>query len=61
VSEHRLVILSINSEGLALQDIILGGGIRLNYNVFKAKSLNAIFLAKKGVTKVPCAPLGLIS
>jgi len=40
VSEHRI---SINSEGLALQDITLAGGIRLNYNGFKAKSLNVFF------------------
>ena len=40
VSEHRLEL-----EGLALQDITLVRGIRLNYNGFNAKTLNAVVLA----------------
>ena len=45
--------VSINSEGLALQDIPLVGGIRLNYNRFRAKSLNVIMLAMKVLQKYP--------
>jgi len=45
--------ISIKSEGLALQDVTLVGGIRLNY-------LGRV--GNKIVTKeVPSAPLGLIS
>jgi hypothetical protein len=54
VSGHRLIInISINSEGLALEDILLVGGIRLNYNGLKAKSLNAVVLAIKVLQKYP--------
>jgi len=34
-------------EGVALQDMTLVGGTRLNYKWFKAKSLMSVFLAKK--------------
>ena len=48
VSEHGL-----ESEGLALQDIKLVGGIRLNYNGFNAKSLNSVVLAINVLQKYP--------
>ncbi len=41
--------ISIKSEGLALQDITLVGGIRLNNNGFNAKSRNSVVLAINNV------------
>ena len=39
--------ISIKLEGVALKDMILIGGIRLNYKGFKADSLMPVVLAKK--------------
>jgi hypothetical protein len=46
---------SIKSEGAALKDMRLVGGIGLNCKGFKADSLMPVVFAKKGVTKVPGA------
>ncbi len=43
--------ISINLEGVALKDMTLIGGIRLNYKGFKAESLMPVVFTKKVLKK----------
>ena len=44
---------SIKSEGVALKDWLLGGGIKLSYKGFKTDSLMSDVFAKKKLEKYP--------
>ena len=53
MSEHYWCQFSIKSEGVALKDWLLVGGIKLSYKGFKTDSLMSDVFAKKKLEKYP--------